>query len=455
VVGYRCWSESNETFSVHRSMNYARSSVIIALAALVATGPAFANVSDADENGIPDSVDETLISTYRPHFYYDSDEWQYWPCSFDWLVRHSELWFARGGSDLQTPMFYNEELSVNPSLILSPNLSPFWRDFFELSCATNGYFDHVGYHLHLQSSACYGEGPMPVGTYAHVVQLSAPIVKPNYPNVPGVQAGDLLVQYWQVFGYNDPDALGVYGKHEGDLVYMEVYLKRNALTNPSPDQIRGIVHHHHGDGKCPPTLIPGYHDVGDYGTIFVPLPPDGIPKCYLEDGTHEFWPFMSSGAECTFGPFDWNNCGHNGLGVDYRTENVVNLGQRFAPMPGDEIAMILFFNGQWGETGDPDDGTDAPLGPVLQFYPESPMFVAYVSQQAPTWPRPEGVGSRYFPYQNILDAKTRLDQTMSSFQRFGCSGRLVLKAGDYPGEITFDQPMIIEPWGTGTVVIGN
>ena len=411
--------------------------------------------TDLDENGIDDAVDQKLIARYRPHLYYDSSE-GFWPCSFVWFVQHSVM----GKDGRSQVVFENDVLVANPLQILDPSASPNWSFFGGFgSSIAGGDFDNVGYYLKLDSSSRAGEGPIPVGMYAHVVQLTGPIVQDNYPKV-GVQSGDLLVQYFQLFAFNDPMQTDGADDHDGDLLFLEVYLHSSALFEPTADSIIGIVYHHHGDGSCFPTLIPGDYPKGG-GRVSIPS--DGTPKCYLESGGHEWWPWPGEGSECTFCigeelfgdclGFTIDNNGHNGFGVSYLSENVLNLGQRFAPMPGDEPQMVLFFNGKWGNYTGP--GGDPPLGPILQLYPSSPLFVAYVDPSAPTRASANGVGSRFFPLQTLSNAQQKVEQTLAELSGNGNAGRILLKPGTYSGKYEFDKAMTLEAWGNGVVTIGQ
>lgn len=362
-----------------------------------------------------------------------------------------------------TPIFWNDTLSIQPWQILSPSNSLYWSNIPdpEGSSIVEGFFSDVGYHLTLANFPTdqFGEGPIPVGTYAHVVQIDRQFTnsianRANYPSLTNIQVGDLLVQYWQFFAYNNPNVFDNYDEHEGDILYLEVYLHRFALTQPTADAIIAIVYHHHGDGSCPPTLIPGLNNVRGTQT-YVSIPPDGTPLCYLEAGGHEWWPWWSSGNECTFGPFDTPNNGHNGLKANYLTDHVLNLGQRFSPMPGDEPEMVLFFNGKWGlRVG--SEG-DCPLGPIQQFYPASPLFVGYVATNAPaSWPTANGVGSQHFPFQTLTNALSSVEQTVMEFAPFAVPGRLLMKPGNYSaGGHEFSKPMTLEVWGPGEVTIGQ
>ena len=190
------------------------------------------------------------------------------------------------------------------------------------------------------------------------------------------------------------------------------------MTSTAPHTLRYVVYHHHGDGNCTPTILP--YDDG------FQLTSDGHPICHLEEGSHEWWPWASDeddDHDC-FG----SDC-HDGTGANYLTQNVLNLGEAFAPMPGDEPQMILFFNGTWGHYG------DSPLGPVSQFYPIPPRLSRVYVDRGTGYSEP-GLGSRYRPANSLQTAAAKLLT----------DGVISVRPGCYSEPITISTPMTIEAW---------
>jgi hypothetical protein len=52
---------------------------------------------------------------------------------------------------------------------------------------------------------------------------------------------------------------------------------------------------------------------------------DGAPVVYLEKGVHELWPTKGEGECAAVEP-------HNGNGVKYRAQTVINVGEAGKPM---------------------------------------------------------------------------------------------------------------------------
>jgi hypothetical protein len=254
-----------------------------------------------------------------------------------------------------------------------------------------------------------------------------------------------LIQYWQFMPYNDFTAPFGGGDHEGDWMWIDLFVERAC-----PHDLHFVVYHHHGDDHCGPSLL-------TFGSLPPPTRPfplpcnpanlARVPHCYLEANVHEWWPFASNGGECEF--FEFDNPSHDGGAGSIESQNVLNLGERYAPMPGLEPQLILFFNGLWGhDHGFPNGPSVGPLRQLPPGYPFAPLFVAHVDPAAPPWSN-EGLGSRYHPFQTIAAAIDGPNAVMTG-------GRLLLAPREYSGVSNLHRPMTLERDGTvGTVVIRN
>jgi hypothetical protein len=377
--------------------------------------------ADVDEDGLDDDlVEQYLINAYRPFLKYDSEE-THWPSSVTWKVRHSELLY-----DTDDNLIYTiDQLNANPTLILEANFNGY-------SSSTEDYpVDKSAYRLNIYDqfrtgSWPRGEEPLEVGMYARVVPLVGPITCNNYPDLSGlVLSGDLLIQYYQFFPFNDyKNAPDPFGNHEGDWLILDVYV---AGTSPYP--LRAIIYHHHGDGECFPTKLTGSG-----------LPSDGVPVCYLERGAHEWWP-TTSDSGCTW------SASHDGNGPNVQAQNVLNLGEHFAPMNSDEAKMIAFYNGAWGYgTAGMANSPPGPLslGSDRCFCVQAPRFVAYVRRYGNVEPpRDEVKATKYYP---VLAVSAGVDIVQTN-------GHVRIFPGSYPEAMTLTKPMTLEAWGPGIVTI--
>lgn len=407
------------------------------------------NTVDADEDGLDDAIEEQLIDRFRPYYFFDHAN-DKWPASVLWFVRRSELYYRT--TPLTRVLVYSrEQLSKNPELILQALVSGESSNG-AISPKPSNYF--IDPH---SSEDADGEGPCAdVGCYAHVMPITLPVQRKNYPSIdnnPNPHPA-ILIQFYQFFPYNDSQSC-CGGDHEGDWVYMDIYVKAEA-----PYSLIGIVYHHHGDGKCPPEPV-----VKSLSRPPADLPmtcgvPDNsvAPVCFLEEDNHEWWPWAGDN-ECTFEfcvpevgfpCIEVQNDRHDGRGVRYRVRNVINLGERFAPSDNLEAQVAMLFNGKWGNDGDGDHfGGEAPKAITdggEHFFPVPKLVVAYVKPEAEAWTE-EGAGSKYHPFGTIDQAVVGLDS----------NGTIRLNAGSHQKPGVLGGPgvnLLIEAIG-GTAVIGQ
>jgi len=428
---------------------------MLTMASVVATciiAPS-ARAIDVDEDGIDDGLEQTLIDMYRPILRYDSAQ-DIRPCTVEMFVRNSQLiWreLSQGG----IPPFFDHVVFTESQIDVPGDSGP-------LLILSGGNEDRPPstkiehpqqstYRIDVADAFQHGPPPPiePIGMYGHVVPLAGPLSYTNGPTLPTPplqHSAVYLIQYWQFLPANDFHAPLDGGDHEGDWLSIDLFVDRAC-----PYEIHHIVHHHHGDNHCAPTVMSTDLFPVELTRPF-PLECDPanlarIPQCYLEVDVHEWWPFPSGGGECSFLGFD--NRSHNGLGDVVESQNVLNLGERYAPMPGLEPQLVMFFNGLWGhDHGEPNGPSPGPLFAHPPNYPHAPLVVAHVDPAAPPWPD-EGLGSRYHPFPALADAIDGPDAVLTG-------GRVLLAPQNYPGPHTFSRPMTLERDGAvGTVVIGQ
>ena len=422
---------------------------VLSLCSLTTAGRA----ADIDEDGIDDALEQTLIDMYRPVLHYDTSE-TVSPSTVEWFVRHSELiWRTSipgnpGPFDIQ--ILTNAQLNdpanpESPLLLLQVGGGdlPF--------SSTTREPANVGFRINILDEFRFGPGVIDtVGMYVHVVQLTAPLQYVGGVSVPPPPADPrnfYLIQYWQFLPFNDFQFTLDIGNHEGDWMWIDVFVDRDC-----PYTMRNIVYHHHGDSHCQQTLLSGGLLPPETEPYPLPCAPQNvarIPQCYLESGAHEWWPEAGGGGECefcvpciAFAPCCAIDCckdnpSHNGALASLRSQNVVNLGERFAPMPGLEAQLVMHFNGLWGHNhGVPNGPSGGPLRQESPGYPFSPLFVAHVDPAAEPWSS-VGLGSRYHPFLSIEDAIDGPDAVLTS-------GRVLLAPQSFPGPRTFTRPMRFE-----------
>lgn len=419
--------------------------------------------NDTDDDGLSDDLEEILIAKYRPHLFYDSEE-KFWPSSVTWHASNSQL--RRN----DTILYSYEEMAANPLLALMGHLrsaggvDPYRSSSMERDPEKSDFklnIDGPYHHGETANKSTFLKARK--GIFANVQ-----IVK-NIVNYQGRGPGDfpndqlplILIQYWQFFSYNDGLGNGddnLEGDHEGDWLYLDVYVRP-----ASPYQLVALVYHHHGDSSCPPNIRTG----GE-------LPPDGVPRCYLEGNGHEWWPRpFDSENPCGFGAISRPARGN---GVDYRVEDVINLGQIFAPISRptdtqairDERRLALLYNGHWGRCcPDHPTGGDPPPGPAAKdrssvdalWTDSRPRLAVYVDQNKGFDPQVEvletskGFGSRYYPYQQfeIVDPgiNDEPDLAVANFGTVRIAPGAYTALGNAPGApgmLRVSRPMRVTAW---------
>jgi hypothetical protein len=386
---------------------------------------------DVDEDGVDDEFESRLIEKFRPELIYDSRN-TFWPSTVLWYVQQC---------DLLAPdcigYIPNEFISQNPLVILN-------------RYGLCGQITHDGYFSSIESKARlhpYGDGhgqgtDDAHGMYAHCFRITQSYYYQQRADIPVGKPGDYVVQYLQFFPYNDSPVescchawcpgLCHWGDHEGDWLYLDVFVDGTTWT------LRNVVYHHHGDGNCAVDILPGEY----------PLPADGIPQCYLESNTHEWWP-LPQAFDCysTFADPP------NGLGWRVRPHEIKNIGERFRPTADVEAQLIVLYNGLWGDYAGDQFATpaDSPLFQQALLIPTDTGFLIaprWIVHMSPTGTNdasiPKHLGSVYSPCKKLDEAGQIVEP----------SGTIRCQAGTYSvgGGVTISRPATITTDGSGSVV---
>lgn len=394
--------------------------------------------ADRDHDAIDDEVEQMLIDRHSPYLAFDSKN-SHWPCSATWFVQHSEL--KGNGVFIDQPT-----LEAHPELVLQQNFGGESSSFLCTSAGSGFSLDVVDIFRTGENAYLFSEANRHVGMYAHVF----------------LEPGDnsrIVVQYLQLFPFNDsqfPD-LGFdthipgigevgfthIGDHEGDWLMLEVYVRNDVSSNYPVER---IVWHHHGDRNCPPSVAGSGEQwsIGD-----VTFDHNGrTPLCYLEEGTHEWWPYAGGEGEACpihkcfsvdpcfgfLGGCEIEFCftlpiyedeSHDGESpVKYQTANIPNLGEIWAPMPGTngtppllDNLLVLHFNGTWGNFGGDIEG-ESPRGPILQ--------------GDPSWWRAASPTTLFVPTNVVIECDESLDpgHTGAAVATWGCGGPASISYND-------------------------
>lgn len=369
--------------------------------------PLIAIAQDIDGDGISDETEAVLITRHLPVLVYEPDE-RHYPISVSDFVMSSRLlgdmripWqdgdtascVSLGGLGLYRVHLDQAQLQANPLLALEQVDSPGEPCDDQYSSFAGSPGDGNLWWLDLDDAWHPGiypgaDGSAHRGMYAHVV-----------PH----ESGQILLQYWQLFGFNEAECTSDCGDHEGDWLYLDLYL------NPTPPyKLQSIVYHHHGDGNCAPMTLP-YTPSGwpwcQFGYCSpIALPANGHPICFLEEQAHEWWPFASGGDECEFAPFVCSNASHLGGGLTYQVPFALNVGEWYAPTESVEAKLFVLFAGRWGRWGancEPFNTAEPPDSPMIQFFPAPP---AWRFVNAAAQPSQSGDGSARDPWRSLASA---------------------------------------------------
>lgn len=407
----------------------------------IVVGPAI--VGDADQDDLPDALEDALLDAYAPHFRLDTDndEGETWPCSAYWFLRNSEP-EASGNVLVQRerapfhPEWYLTQRSTHPCCPgASTNMLDAYRD--------------VGTQANINSDFHRGEGcnrlvaTGNLGLYGRVVPAGSERI---------------ALQYWQLWGFSDIDTQGPdAGEHEGDWEVINVFVDQTAALNawqsgaPFTGQMMCRVEWH-AHGYSPAGAIwdpsvaewPGgwWWTREDSSAPQAPLParPAQHPDVYVEADSHGFWPV----------PWYLIRIGRNrGNGHSYIPTSVENVGEVFRPRLGSEL--VVQYNGQWGGPWDVVgfDG-DPPDAPPLQsrWIPGGPSAEArYVGPWNHGQVHPNGIAPRgriSWPHPNLAEAAAA---------NAGTPGReILIYPGSYPGAVTITTPTTLRaPHGTITL----
>lgn len=344
-------------------------------------GPGPENSTDADNDGIHDSVEADLLKRFSPYYLFDDGE-NFRPSDVLWYIRNSEL--LPSGDEQSTPIYTKDQLSGNPWLLLmatdasnhnrfcSQDANDNWN--CQSSLLTNPR--ETMYHLNVYNEYRRGNTWDEVlrdrntGLYGHVT-CACKDYKPGSPPPPVNECPLYMVEYWQFYPYNSVGQVDDLYDHEAEWETVQL------LIDPASYDIVSVFHYVHGkpirfDMSCNPATSPinspfeameyrgplysasyslqvssktnnnilrlGYDDTAKKYTH---------PLVYIEHGTHamwpsEFWEICEASIFCTRS--------HAGKGYYYKTNSGGrNLGEVDYPL--NEVSgadLILQYNGKWG-----------------------------------------------------------------------------------------------------------
>jgi len=331
-----------------------------------ARGPAHSlSYSDADGDGIDDGHEADLIDMYAPLLYMPnlieraqagsvSGDWT-WPANVQWYFPQVRMRMHHNNCPDHAVLDFGY---VNTASLIAQSHSRMtlgWTGCSHTSPVqySNGSW-HDDDHFFLQAGTDDQVHPG-IHTGADGWKVYAHAYRNNI--------GGTSIQYWFFYAYNDYISSA---NHEGDWEHVNVRLDASEQVS--------AVHYSQHDNLL--TYTPG--QLTWSGTH---------PQVWVADGSHANYPSQSAcGSGC------WTNydqrwftwAGGKGSAAGLQGGGIINVGERFAPMAGQEW---IRYSGRWGEVGNVD-GTSGPRGPV---YNKHNWW--YTDQYVPPAPEPTDPGS--------------------------------------------------------------
>ncbi len=337
---------------------------------------------DDDKDGIPDDDEHRLLQRYSPYYKFskvgDADE-PYRPVDAMWFIRHSTL-RTRPDGEVAIP---RETLAANPKSLLEvsrggPNLSSL-SEWQRGTAYTLDLDDNYRAGLHQGDGLGWDEIQRRgnVGLYGHVAPYG-PYYKIEYYQCFGMTA-DLHEGGWEVplqliydpaearvlrvlhYGRGREISFNLHSESRPELVdldqdWEEETAEHNVGYEPGEEVVLGrgrpdVYTSGDRDRNASQLILRFRQDpsTGEYTHAIV----------YVEPGGHGMYPAEGYRYEIT-GFMNIRTPASNGGSYSFLTKNIPNLGEVDNPA-SDEAAIILLFNGRWGNGGH----EASPRGPAL------------------------------------------------------------------------------------------
>ncbi|HEX9939916.1 MAG TPA: hypothetical protein VGB15_22465 [Longimicrobium sp.] len=332
-----------------------------------AGGPARSlSYTDADQDGIDDGREADLIDQYAPLLYMPNlieraqagsvtGDWT-WPANVQWYFPQVRMRMHHNSCPDHAVLDFGY---VNTGSLISQQ-----HRRFTLGWSGCSHQDPVQYssgswhpddHFFLQAGTDDQVHPgIHSGAAGWIVYAHA------YRN----NIGGVSIQYWFFYPYNDYVSSA---NHEGDWEHVNVRLD-------AADQVNTVWYSQHDN-----LVAYAPWQLTWYGTH---------PQVWVADGSHANYPSQATCDSQDMGPPNcWTNvsqrwftwAGGRGYDAGLQGGGIVNVGERFSPMAGQEW---IRYSGRWGEVGNVD-GTSGPRGPV---YNKHNWW--YTDQYVPPAPEP-------------------------------------------------------------------
>jgi hypothetical protein len=300
---------------------------------------------DGDLDGLVDSYEDALLARFAPRIWLHGSENRF-PVNVDWLLSQATLRYSHSycSDDQIIPWWGVTRANLTTQLHKdkrNPLTSWPWDacEHYGSSHPSNSHEGGTRDTFFLQFTDAAHRGLMFPGSwdvYGHVFRAGT---------------GEIVIQYWQLYGYNDSFGSA---NHEGDWEYTAVVIDGQEVPR------RVIFFRHDRDVVHPASDVEwaGEHHV-----------------TFSSKGSHGQYRGMTSTAECDGnGILDRaqgfsDNCERAYLWDTWNPANgrIVNVGEKFHPLNG---SGWIRYSGLWGEVGAAAvltiDFTSGPRGPAYK-----------------------------------------------------------------------------------------
>jgi hypothetical protein len=355
------------------------------------TPAAFDATTDADKDGIADSLEEDLLRRYRPYYKFSksgsSDE-TYRPADPVTEITYSQLREHQGDSDVSDPLPGCGRAGDHHLTPASQLFSCKPDTNFQVAKAKKDYCLNI-------ADARYGGVPMAeaktdaTGLVGHVIN----------DTVNGHAA--YKIEYWQFFAFNNQDitflGLGSFGDHEGDWTGVQLWFDRVVSKIVKVEYLihgKSITFNIPANAKptckgCFQTVKGSQWNITNLGNFFDAnerlkyqdnqaeffIDANGYRHVvvYLEHGAHENWPGAWGHAEIDIGFETVHLNPHGGDGTQYLVPDIMtrpfNAGEVAHPLTPD-ARIVLNYDAYWGCTNTKDllgfgPQRRSPIGPAI------------------------------------------------------------------------------------------
>lgn len=299
---------------------------------------------DNDNDGIPDSDEDTLLLKFAPKIWLHHQE-NRGPVNVNWLLARTTMRYSHVRCNDHQIISFGSVNSLNSTQQIHRNTKdPLWS-------APWNACDHYGPDNHSNS---YTASPQKSFFLQQFDSSHGGLATTRdwelYGHVYAVGSNQIVVQYWQLYAFNDSFASS---NHEGDWEYTAV------LIDEEETPIRVVFYRH---GRAEDYAPSDVEWEGNHHVTYVSKGGHGQYRSFVQNFEclgDSYWDDIQGFADKCSPGIAWNSW-------ESEFGGVVNVGEKFRPL---NESYWLRYSGRWGEIGFAGgiiDFTSGPQGPAYQ-----------------------------------------------------------------------------------------